>query len=684
MRGKTYRFSDVVRIFLMIFLTFLGSGYLVGFIYRLIKLWYWPGIWTSVGVVLFLSLGMMVGLSAPDVLTKKRLVIELKNIQQSFKPAEVAQNLFGVAVGGLVVLSGFILVGLWWINHNGKILYGGFVLTPFTLFLLELFVSFATVVLIGLMLGILVDAVYSVCVWRFCPECFSVQDKRLQNTVSFILLVIIVAFSWGWAIVDYLLQIKADQHFKLLVFPYICWFLALLGVLVHRGHREVEGADKLSLRGSQIEPKHIPVGPRLLVFLTIIYLGWSGLWFSSHIRFAILNWYQSDITLGDFIYGVPLIAAIGGVLGFLVGSKLGFYGKYFSVFDKYGVVLLALSVMEGIFVFITATLMKRFSLEVEVIRTGMLLLFMVVAFLWALALTTSISALAEGESDRFDMWMKVCSLILVGCGIGGILIGVWKFLLLGNLFALSLSPFVGILLGGLLIIYDEEGSAKSKKRDTLIGKLIYVGCIILGYVSFVIVGLSIYNARVDWLGKGGDGGNILPLEGIESVAFLNRGRTKSSIIWANQVLEERTEERLRRKIIAIINQIIALRSSLGKDSSRILLVGLPYITPQEITYPKICVLRQIDIDRSIRRQELRYKKIPISEANLSGYDEVYFENEPYEIIILNVNEELACDTRWVNTDCAIRKLALISADEDSLWIIRREVGTSEFNLFQEK
>lgn len=660
--------------------TFFAIGYFTYLTYKLPKLWFWPGVWIYAGTGIFLSIGVIIGLLLPTSFSTRRPLSELSNLAEDTTPSYIMYNVFGTVLLLLIILSAAEITILWQLDKHIEILYRNFLLDRISFALLSLLLCFLTSFLSGVMIGIAIDSAYGLYIWQFLPSYFNVQEYNTQNTMIIVLAMIAVPWIWGWSAGSCVMKLRPNNLIGVASIPFLLWLASLLIIILNPSKPRSDRKDILTK--NHIRPTHIPLGPRTIVIISIVYLSWSSLWFSYHFRFSITNWYQSDMIIGDTTCGISPIITISGLAGLFLGIRIREIKRQtISIFDRYGLSILATVVLESILVSITARVMNTHSYQPEIIKTILALLFMCIVMFWAVCLVLAVASLAESESNRFDMWIRLAAYVFIGIGLTTLSLSIWKALYLGNLLAISFTPLMGVPIAGSLIIFNEN-----KEIEPYNSGIIRILFIVLSYISIPIVVGGIFSVRNNWLGKiSSTGYQILPSEGTESVAFLRKEDNATSILWANTLLEYRSQPILRNKLKAIINQILAIESSSGRKNQRILLIGLPYIKRSDLLLPEVNKILQIDIDRAIRLQEAQAIGLVLSKEEYLSYQHLYYQSLPYDLAIIYISQDmLEGNPRWPQLRYTLKKTQQIVKDKNSIWLIRKRPNTSDFYILKTK
>ncbi len=638
-------------------------GFYCGMVHKVLTQGFWPGSEALAGFIFFLGLGVFVGISLPALWGNAVPLLKPRFSDRELHPVSLARiilSLLSVAVL-TALLVGAMLTR--WVASISYLLPERFILGQFSWRLLAFILPLLSVGGIGVILGLILDLMFSVFVYLECPNHIRSEQPEVQKVISSVNAWTLLALGTSWPFGFYLTEIFFDRWFPLILVPTI-WCLAVLLISLVEGGGESSWLDQIRTRGNILYTSFPELAGRrsLWAKFVVSVLGGLAVWNSIHWTYALSNWYGSDRITTDQAIGLAFLAIIGAVSGIKLGSWAARQrpdrGLIISHLQGSAIASLGISFMVA--AVIVNQMMKGDRIIALYPQIVIPLILVAVSVLWGATLGLTAPALSAGRPNRFDFWIELNGKMALGVMSAGPLFLVWQYWNPGNLLAVSFAALLAIGLGGVAIIYEEPRRTAGRKKS-LRARYVHIFFIVFLYLSLGFITFFVPHLKSSWL-RPTETGTVFVGEGRAGVAYLI-DTTRPELVWSNRVIfRERTDPELRGECASIINRIMEITAEERDSRFRSLLFNCP-----AVKIPDRFQVVQFDMDRVLRK--LEYKSLGIDANTLADFSDLYTCQRPYHLVVAMLPSPWPKGQSWPSLFFLTRRLFALAQQPTGVWII---------------
>lgn len=644
-----------------------GTGFYGGLVHAVLTRAYWPGVESLGGLIVFLGLGVLVGLWLPRF---RRPGLSFPGREER-EPHPVV-----LARVGLGILAGVLLVGVLvgsWLTNELALMAGRlperFLLVPQSWRLLAFVLPAVAAVPVGILFGLILDLAFSLFVYLECPNHRESDSPDVQRTTGSLIGGILLALAVSWSLGHGLGETFSNRWRVLSLVPIICSLGVVLLSLVETSG-EAAWLKHVRSRGNASAQPFPERAARTSLWggLAFVLLGWFVVWNALHWSYAVSNWLGADRMTPGQSFALVTLAALTGTGGVRLGlrSALRKASRSQSAVDRRGLAV----ALQGVLLILTLVAANG-VLKAEQILTlcpqvVLPLCLMLQSGLWGTALGLILPALAAGRPSRFDVWIELAGKLTTGAVLAGGLYVAWQGWGVGNLLAIALASLLMIAMGGVAIIYSETATGASQRaaRTAWRVHLLYV---LFLYVSLGLITTLVPHLKTSWL-KPTSHGNILLTEGRAGVACLD-GSSSQRLVWANRIgFPERVTPELRDECRTIVQTVLTWAASRAGTPVRALAFGLPFLSDGDLRGVPVAPLKQMDIDSALRTMELKFLELE-GTARPAEVSDLNYGQRPYHVVIVMVPSPRPTDHCWPDLSFLTRRIYRLARRPEDVWFL---------------
>ena len=671
MRFSVHKIWSVFKVKAVSTTLIFAIGFYCGLAQYILVKSFWPGVESFAGLVFFFGLGIFIGFAIPDIFRPEKVYQQLSGSGLNYNLNILVCNTFMVLAFAVLILMLWGFLVLKFVDEKLLFVYARFLFDITSWRLFAFIVPMIAVLATGIIFGLISDFAYSFLIHFECPDQIRAGSPNVQRCISSLTDWILLATVIGWSLGVYLADICSLRWQGLMTIPIICSLLVIL-FLLGEGFRMSKSSHHIYLPKPRLLPTGLPeLASKASACASLVAIILSGLviWLTVHIKYSLLYW-QGIFRplLSQAVVLIFLISIFAGI-GLKIGSSMfNDKNRYMTTIDKQGIS----ATVFGIAVMVVVFLMSRISeCRIHFVSNAeivLLLSFAIMSFVWGIAFASSIPAIAIGRANRFELWTTIGCRFTMGmmfCAIGYLL---WWYLRGNNLSAIIAGALLAIVCGGIAIIYDEPIYGQTVQTRTKVSRIIRFLAITSLYVIIILMVIAIPTIKSSWLKKRINGRQIEIAEGTSATASIVYDNDTSELLWANEIMYERSLGDVRSKTLSIIKRIIKLNAKHSNNQLECLLVGLPFIDRKMKNTMPIAYLKQIDIDPALRKTELKMLNINYPVA-IPFFCELYCYHRPYTLIIAMSKRSCERDLSWPDTKKLFSRLIHIAKRPEDVWLI---------------